>query len=114
MRVEFEGYEMSINDALLLNNCVTDNLYDIIVNRKQIAVLLREESLGVWDGHESLLMEKLTDLEFQLQEAWGFSRDSTKHSYQWKLSKCSCGGLLGNGMAWIDKNCPYHSEYMMK
>jgi hypothetical protein len=42
--------------------------------------------------------QKATDLEFKIQEAWGFTKDSKFHRF-WEMPHCSCP-KLDNADSW--------------
>lgn len=67
-----------------------------------------ERNIELAVDHKALLSELLrdwTELQFQLQDIWGFKRDATRHKW-WYLPNCSCSK--------IDNNWRYPSEeYVM-
>lgn len=60
------------------------------------------------------LAEMITEVEYQLQDAWGFPRDSSMH-YWTEVPKCSCPkmdnwDIRGTGKRLINLSCPVHGE----
>lgn len=57
-----------------------------------------------------------TELQFYLQDLWGFDRDSMHHR-SWYLPKCICAKMDNDdiyphgmhGGYWITENCPIHT-----
>jgi len=59
-----------------------------------------------------ILSKIITELDFKLQEAWGFDRNARMHRF-WELPGCSCPQMdneerLGTGFHIIDGLCPIH------
>jgi len=62
-----------------------------------------------------LLAEKITELDFQLQDAWGFERDANFHTWWYKAPKCTCAKMdnhdyLGTPLNSINLSCPLHGD----
>jgi len=60
-----------------------------------------------------VLANKIPDLEYRLQELWGFRKDSRYHRYWFKAPKCTCPVLdnldnLGTDIREISPFCPLH------
>jgi len=58
------------------------------------------------------LAERVTRIEYELQELWGFERDCRWHEF-WRMPWCSCPILdnkdrRGTGQAVIAESCPIH------
>ena len=54
------------------------------------------------------------ELEFMLQDLWGFDRDITKHRF-WELPRCECSKLdnkerYGTPYQIINRDCPLHGQ----
>lgn len=61
-----------------------------------------------------LAVKYLEELEFDMQEAWGFDKNSKKHTWWLKPKSCTCPKLdnvdpayFGNGKI-IVEDCPIH------
>lgn len=57
---------------------------------------------------------KIEQLEFWLQEAWGFEEDRNMHSYWHRIKGCTCPNLdnldrRGTTYRVISGSCPWHS-----
>jgi hypothetical protein len=55
-----------------------------------------------------------TDIEFRLQDAWGFPRDANYHRF-WRRPKCLCpqydnDDSYGTGYSYITASCPLHGR----
>ncbi len=56
------------------------------------------------------LKEKIIEIDFKLQEIWGFGRDTNWHRF-WELPHCTCRDgecNLGTNMRLINVDCPLH------
>jgi hypothetical protein len=58
-------------------------------------------------------VKKVEDIEFRMQEAWKFNKDSNFHSWWYKAPHCECpqidnGERFGTGYRVIDMKCPVH------
>jgi hypothetical protein len=67
-----------------------------------------EKDLDVLKSHAN----HLTQLEFKLQELWGFSQDAKFHRF-WDTPKCKCAKIdnedaYPTGYYSISGNCPLH------
>jgi hypothetical protein len=72
---------------------------------------LDEESMGYKKIARPMLKE-LTQIEFDLQEAWGFPKDSNFHRF-WDIPGCTCPTIdnnerIGTGYFIINGGCPLH------
>lgn len=61
------------------------------------------------------LANLIEGVEFQLQEAWGFSQDAAFHSYWFRVPHCTCPKLdnqenFGFPQRVINENCPVHGS----
>ena len=59
------------------------------------------------------LAEKITDIDFDLQEAWGFERDEKFHTWWYRLPKCICPKIdnrdcVGTVLRYTSHDCPLH------
>lgn len=62
-----------------------------------------------------ILANKIDDIEYELQDAWGFDRDKKYHSWWFKLPKCKCPVMdnmdnVGTNYNIISGNCPLHGN----
>ena len=100
----------------------------IILNKR----LLEQQGIGV-EGEERILelhrqlddvlkypesyenpVDKIEQLEYDLQEAWGFEKDRDMHSYWHRIKFCNCGSCdnlerRGTPYRVISGSCPWHS-----
>lgn len=109
------GREHKINDKLLLFQKAQDNLLHIIRNRVAIENLIEAEERGEFIGYEKIILEKLEQLEYGLQESWNFPKDKWWHLRQFGLSRCLCSYAdnrerAGVGGFWFNDDCPYHGN----
>ncbi|MHA1348050.1 MAG: hypothetical protein ACTSO3_16735 [Candidatus Heimdallarchaeaceae archaeon] len=119
MLIKYNGREVSINEHLLDKQDVWKNLKDILDIRIGIASLLDYEEILCEDKelnkeNAKQILEELTEMEYKLQDFWGFDRDKNFHTYVLQLAGCLCPSLdnrelLGLERRWISEDCPYHS-----
>lgn len=60
------------------------------------------------------LFEEWTEVQFDLQAAWGFKPDENYHKF-WEVPKCTCPNLDNNdrwpiGHYIINQSCPVHGD----
>ena len=61
------------------------------------------------------LAEELKEVEFQMQDKWGFDRDARWHAWHY-IPKCDCAKLdnddmRGTNYQIINTACPIHGDY---
>lgn len=112
MYVIYNGEEISINEDLLRERDVGPNLMKIIETRFKIERILGEAQYNSSECSVDTI-NRLKELEYTLQDLWGFPRDSSYHLNQFRLRFCSCPlddnrDRVGTGSWVLDKGCPYH------
>jgi len=65
-------------------------------------------------GTAKTLQNVITNIEFELQDLWGFSRDIRYHKF-WELPQCQCPKLDNEdrypfGHYFINESCPLHGD----
>ena len=103
-----------INDKLLDKQQAWSKLPEIIALHQERAELEEfmklESDLFVLRQYDKLY----TDIEFRLQDAWGFPRDAHYHRF-WNRPKCLCpqydnDDSYGTGYSYITAGCPLHGR----
>ena len=68
------------------------------------------------DTDDKVLLKTLTkdwtNIQFLLQDAWGFERDANYHRW-WTLPKCKCASMddaYPSGHYWYSSECPIHGD----
>jgi len=61
------------------------------------------------------VLELVTDLEYSLQELWGFKKDKKYHIHQFEIKTCTCPWMdnlerAGSGMFIYNQQCPIHNK----
>lgn len=61
------------------------------------------------------VFELVQDLEYRLQELWGFPKDSKYHIHQFEIKTCACPWIdnlerAGSGMFIYNAECPIHNK----
>ena len=113
--VIFRGKIISyLNPAFVKERGVDDKTLDEI---KVIHVTIQSvfEKIKKETNIEKLrcLAGMITELDFKLQEAWGFEKDARFHTWWYRAPKCLCGTMdnreaLGTGYQHINVSCPLH------
>ena len=77
-------------------------------------------AMNITDEPEMLQsMDKLlTELEFTLQDLWGFPRDARYHKF-WERPRCDCPKLdnedfYPTGRSYYNSACPLHGKFPQK
>jgi len=78
--------------------------------RKQMEQL--DPSVGIDREQLKVLAESVTRIEYELQELWGFEKDSRYH-WWFNLPHCTCPKMdnrerMGTSSQVMDYNCIYH------
>lgn len=100
-------------------NLLDDDLEKVINLHNKIHDLFDEieECSDVSKYHNYAAL--LENLEYELQDAWKFERDSSKHCWWYKIPHCKCP-KLDNRDRWginervISEFCPVHSNNIKK
>jgi hypothetical protein len=61
------------------------------------------------------MAKEIDEIDFELQDGWGFDRDKRYHTWWYRMPKCKCPvmdnqELVGTEMRIIDSSCPLHSR----
>lgn len=104
-----------LNKALLDQQLAWHNL-DLIKSLHKERFILEDEMYATDDPDLLYLLDKLyTEIEFELQDAWGFERNTKFHKF-WQRPKCRCP-VMDNEDRWngseyrvINSKCPLHGE----
>mgnify|MGYP001813114494 FL=1 len=59
--------------------------------------------------------EKVEELEFELQDAWGFPQTRDMHSWWYRLPHCKCPimdnmDVMGTDLRYFNGDCPIHGQ----
>jgi len=112
-----KGKEKSLIDKALLDkqNCWQnlELIKELCSNRLHIEDQMAEidSFLDLPDAIKNL-NDQWTEIQFKLQEAWGFERNSKMHRF-WDIPACECPKLdnddaYPSGYYVIDENCKLH------
>lgn len=60
-------------------------------------------------------LELVTELEYHLQQLWGFKKDSKYHVHQFEIKTCQCPWIdnlerAGTGLFIYNTECPIHNK----
>ena len=110
----YDGSYIVLNSSLVCKQGVYDNLENIkkIHYEKSVIHDIMENTDDV--GELRLYSYLLTELEFELQELWGFPRDSKYHRF-WNIPKCTCPKMDNEDFypskhCYMDLECPIHGK----
>lgn len=94
--VKYKDYKARMNLSLLKSNGKEDNLEEL----KEVYIELYKtfEKMENTDNPITLfnLNKHITELEFKMQELWGFPINEDYHRYWFQCPKCSCGKIDNN------------------
>ena len=115
--IEYKGkIRMFINPAFCIKQNITDKdlrkIKQIHIKRLKLFDKIEAEN-DVVVLHE--LANKVTDIDFELQDAWGFERDINYHTLWYRTPKCSCAKMdnddfIGTKYNSINDACPLHGS----
>ena len=123
--IDIENFCLHIGDmtpCVYNADLLQSNKRDTPENRKLILELhsLRHKYMHAMrktdvkeQGVLQTLAQYIENVEFQLQEAWGFGRNVNFHSYWYRVPHCTCPKLdnkdsFGTAIRHINENCPVH------
>ena len=94
----------AINDLHHELNKIFDEELKVKTGRRDAT----NKQLKKWDN-------EIKEIEFKLQEAWGFKQDSKYHRYWYDQPLCTCPKmdnkeLVGTEHRLIDYRCPVHGD----
>lgn len=112
--VQYKDTKFLINEKLCLKQKISDaTLYNIV--QKHIQKLMIIEQMEETDDPQTLkdLAHIITDIEFDLQELWGFPLDENFHRW-YTVPKCLCPIMdneenIGTKYKIISGVCPIHA-----
>jgi hypothetical protein len=113
---------MKMKEITILNsNWIKDKVIDSDgiakleeIHAKRIDLFNRiEKETDVVKLHE--MAKEIDDIDFELQDGWGFDRDKRYHTWWYRLPKCKCPKMdnkdrIGTGLCIISWDCPLHGE----
>lgn len=103
-----------INEALVEERNVRGNSVERIKEiHEQLDVIFKNIDTYVENIGYKAVAELVTDLDYQLQDNWGYARDKSWHTYWYKIPGCTCPKMdnaetRGVGRDWINMHCPFH------
>lgn len=101
-----------INTKLVAKQNISDERLSLIISlHEQKLAIFAALSSGVTKPDKTVAA-LLTNIEFQLQDAWGFPRDSNYHRF-WECPSCLCPKIDNEenypvGHYWFNAACPLH------
>lgn len=113
LTITHNGKRVTLNKRLLDQQNCWNNLEKIKTLHKEKLVLY--EVLEKNDDADTLKRtdKLLTDVEFQLQDAWGFARDQNFHRF-WERPKCKCPSMDNRDsypyQQYTSSDCPLHGK----
>jgi hypothetical protein len=111
---------VKMNKEVCLNqNWIKDKVIDLDgiaklegVHAKRIDLFNRiEKETDIVKLHE--MAKEIDEIDFELQDGWGFDRDKRYHTWWYRLPKCTCPKMdnkdrLGTDYCIINRDCPLH------
>lgn len=118
-KVKYKKWNENYNLDLLIKNGKKDNLEKL--KRVYIELFKTFEKMENIDNPVILyyLNEDITEIEYKLQELWGFTKDSNYHSYWFQCPKCTCPKMdnndaIGTKYRYYDIDCIVHGKKTLK
>jgi hypothetical protein len=113
--IKRHGYQYALNERLIERQGLTEEAIKKLVNLHYDKLDIYQTAKNTKDNN--LLKElatKLREVEFAMQEAWGFKRDATYHEW-YNIPKCTCAkldnyDLRGTKYSIVDALCPVHGS----
>ncbi len=109
-----DGTSTYLNKLLLIKQKVSDENLELLKHAHIYKFNLYTE-MGAADSPAEfkVIAKKITDVEYYMQELWGFPKDIKMHRF-WELPHCNCAKIdneerYGTGIYIYSKNCPIHS-----
>lgn len=112
-------YVTTINKNLIEKLKITSSNLKLIKSLHEVKYVLHKNILNTDDSDIiKKNVEQLTDIEFQLQKAWGFKENKNYHRF-WETPKCTCPKMdnddsYPSGYYVIDSICPLHGDSNIK
>jgi hypothetical protein len=84
------------------------------IHAKRIDLFNRiEKETDIVKLHE--MAQEIDEIDFELQDGWGFGRDKRYHTWWYRLPKCTCPKMdnkdrIGTDLRIISLDCPLHGE----
>lgn len=115
----FKGKEYRINPTLVKAQGLTDNNIENIISlhkaRLDFCYDLEKSGVPANPEERTKAVEVIRDIEFALQNEWGFDKDENYHVYWNTLPGCKCPVMdnvdtQGTKYRHINKICPFHGS----
>ena len=121
--VEYKDRSIKINSSLVKQKKINDETLNKIkeLHLSKLKIFDEIENYKIETGNDIVILHKLanklTEIEFQLQELWGFNKDADFHRF-WLTPKCICPKMdneenYGDIYSIISDNCPLHGKYQL-
>jgi len=114
--VKYKKWNSSLNYNLLIENSTEDNLEElkgVYIKLFKTLEKLENTDNNVFDL-ETLMVE-IENIEFNMQELWGFEKNRNMHRYWFDNDVCTCPKMdnfdkMGTGYRMYNSNCIIHGE----
>ena len=108
--ITYKDYFTSINDSIVIEN-KREELYETYINMFKIFEKMTTSTIS--ETHH--LVKKLEEIEFKMQELFGFQHNRDFHRYWLESPRCSCPKMdnydnYGTPYRITDLDCPIHGE----
>ena len=89
LTVKYKDQEIKLNEKLLDRQDCWDNLDEL--KATHLSRLIVEHAMGLTDDAQDIknLNKTWTELQFKLQELWGFPKNQDYHRF-WDIPACTC------------------------
>lgn len=114
----YENNRYGLNTALAKYQGLNQEDFNSLISLYDIAHdIIKEIETETVPENFPKLLDKLSQAEFDIQEGWGFNRDSTMHYFSFTPKNCTCPKLDNMELKGFDRRiynmcCPIHSSRM--
>jgi hypothetical protein len=104
-----------VNPTLIMERNVSDSALERIKKLHLDRFNIKERMNETCDtGQLQMFANMIKDIEFELQDLWGFDRDHSMHDW-YDVPKCTCPKMdnrerKGTGYQIVSLDCPIHGD----
>lgn len=111
-------YDIEFSDPYNLSWAISENGFEPVSEEKKNKLRPLYNKLGKlldFPEESSDPVAEIEEVEFALQDAWGFPVTPHHHGYWYKIRGCTCPARdnrdsFGTGIRYINNNCKWHGQ----
>jgi len=115
--VKYKGEFNSILNPNLIKKQGVDKEGVKLIKTIHVMLLTIFDEIEKEDDPDKLhvFADVINELDFKLQEAWGFERDANYHTWWYRAPKCTCPTMdnqerVGTPYSIVSEDCPLHGK----